>query len=280
MKLPNKKPGVSPPNARNVQAESAVAPAVILSGTEGAGRRRMIFTTSWDDGYAPDLRMGKLLLEYGAKGTFYISPMGQHGKEMLSLEQIKELAGQHEIGAHTMTHPHLTQIPQEEALSEITESKQWIEELTGKPCTMFCYPYGDTNHEVEQLVREAGFSGARTTERFEFEGSNPFALPTSLHVYPFPFRPILSRKILDPLRTAKPHLREMGIPLRVCRSWLRLAIALFHHAHENQKPWFHLWGHTAELDKYNMWGELEAFLKYISTFEDIEHAPNSKLTSL
>jgi peptidoglycan/xylan/chitin deacetylase (PgdA/CDA1 family) len=240
----------------------------------------MIFTTSWDDGYMQDLQLADLLDKYGCKGTFYVCPQKQHGQKMLSRDQIRELGGQHEVGAHTMTHPRLTQITQEEARSEITESKHWIGQMTGKPCTMFCYPIGDMSSQMEQLVRDAGYDGARTTECFAFAGSNPFALPASLHVYPFPFRPILSRKVLDPIRNARPHLKEIGIPLHVCRSWLRLAMALFHHAHTSQKPWFHLWGHSAEVEKFHMWKDLEAFLKYVSTFEDIEHAPNSRLTSL
>ncbi|PIR50059.1 hypothetical protein COU79_01500 [Candidatus Peregrinibacteria bacterium CG10_big_fil_rev_8_21_14_0_10_54_7] len=237
----------------------------------------MIFTTSWDDGYALDLHMGDLLRKYGATGTFYISPLEQHGKQMLSSEQIKMLGRQHEIGAHTMTHPNLTQIPMGDAMRELTESKRWVEEQSGSPCTMFCYPFGSTNAGIEQLVRKAGFIGARTTERFAFEGSNPFAFPTSLQIYPFPFRPVFSRKMFDPVRTARPHLKKMGIPLFICRSCLRLAMALFHHAYENKRPWFHLWGHSAEVEKYRMWEDLEAFLKYVSIFKNIEYAPNSTL---
>jgi peptidoglycan/xylan/chitin deacetylase (PgdA/CDA1 family) len=237
----------------------------------------MKFTTSWDDGYVLDLRIGELLTKYGAKGTFYVAPLEQHGRQMLSEEQIRELGAQHEIGAHTMTHPHLTQIPAEEADREIEESKRWVEERTGKSCDMFCYPFGEKNTQVEELVAEAGFRGARTTEGFAFEGGNPFALPTSVHIYPFPFRPILSRRMFDPQRNAKPHLKRMGIPLLTCRSWLRLAMALFHHAHENKKPWFHLWGHSAEVEKYGMWKDLAGFLSYVRTFPDIEMAYNSDL---
>jgi len=57
-------------------------------------------------------------------------------------------------------------------------------------------------------------------------------------------------------------------------------MAMFHYAYENQKPWFHLWGHSAEVEKFNMWKDLETFLKYVSTFEDVKHKPNSALVSL
>jgi len=166
----------------------------------------MIFTTSWDDGYARDIQLAKLLDKYGCKGTFYASPKQQHDQEMLSITQIKELSTQHEIGAHTMTHPYLTKIPPEQAKQEITESKEWVEGVTNKECTMFCYPIGDCDDRIAQMIKEAGYKGARTVKQFAFQGNDPFLLPTSLHVYPFPFRPILSRKFFDPIRTARPHL--------------------------------------------------------------------------
>ena len=108
----------------------------------------MQFLTSWDDGYLLDLRIADLLDRYGVKGTFYVCPAAQHTTEMLSKDQIKELSSRYTIGAHSMTHPKLTQIPPQESVKEIRASKQWVEETTDKSCTTFCYPYGATNNAV------------------------------------------------------------------------------------------------------------------------------------
>ena len=148
----------------------------------------MLFTTSWDDGYALDLRIAELLERHGLAGTFYACPTPQHGEGMLAEKDIRALAVRHEIGAHTLTHPHLTKLATHEADREIRESKEWAERVTGKPCTLFCYPYGDRNDEVQTLVRNAGFAGARTTEDLRFDASDPFALPVTLQVTPFPYR--------------------------------------------------------------------------------------------
>ncbi|MDO8648440.1 MAG: polysaccharide deacetylase family protein [Candidatus Peregrinibacteria bacterium] len=239
----------------------------------------MKFTTSWDDGYFSDLQLGDLLTEHGAKGTFYICPVAQHGQQMLTKEQARALSATHEIGAHSVTHPKLTKVSPEQARTEIRDSKTWVEEITGKPCTMFCYPYGDHNAAVASIVREEGYRGARTVEQYKFRGSDPFMLPTSLHLYPFPFRPVLSRRVIDPLRRALPSARALGIPLTSLRGWLPFAKALFRKAHDQGEPWFHLFGHSAEVEKFAMWEHLESFLQYVRTFPDVSHVPNSALIS-
>ncbi|PIQ76871.1 hypothetical protein COU78_01065 [Candidatus Peregrinibacteria bacterium CG10_big_fil_rev_8_21_14_0_10_49_24] len=239
----------------------------------------MIFTTSWDDGYALDLQVARILEQYGATGTFYVCPHKQHDRRMVTTKEIRELGMRHEIGAHTMSHPHLTQVSPEKARREIAESKQWVEDSTGNPCTMFCYPYGDTDDKVAGYVKEAGFAGARTVEQFAFSGTQAFALPTSLHIYPYPFRPVANRRVLSPLLHARPHLKRLKIPAYRCGSWSQLAKQVFAYAHGTNQPWFHLWGHSPELEKYILWNELESFLGYVATYEDVVHAPNSALLS-
>ena len=97
-------------------------------------------TTSWDDGHVLDLRLAKLLKKYQLAGTFYVSPFDREFmlEQRLDVEQIRLLSKDFEIGAHTMTHPLLTTIPDEEAATEIRESKTYLEAIIGKPVTSFC----------------------------------------------------------------------------------------------------------------------------------------------
>ncbi len=228
----------------------------------------MQFLTSWDDGYLLDLRIADLLDHYGMKGTFYVCPAAQHTAKMLSNDQIKALSNRHTIGAHSMTHPKLTQISAQDALKEIQESRQWVENTTGKPCTTFCYPYGATNNAVEQLVQEAGFTDARTTEDLQFSSSDPFCKPITLQIAPFPvrmrFHPMW--KVLDPLgplRSRYRRLRSLDTPHRAMTSWLSLAKYLYAYGLKNNLLFFHLYGHSREVEKYGMWGELEEFLGFV-----------------
>ena len=210
-------------------------------------------------------------------GTFYACPTIQHRQAMLTPEELRRLSATHEIGAHSMTHPKMTKISREQAKKELSASKEWVERITGKPCTMFCYPYGDENSSVRSLAQEAGFRGARCTEAYACSTEDPFALPATLHVYPFPFRPVMNRHAFSPLQKAWPHARRLQIPLLSMRGWLPFAKALFQKAHERNESYFHLWGHSAEVTKYGMWSHLESFLAYVQSFPGVEYVPNSSL---
>jgi peptidoglycan/xylan/chitin deacetylase (PgdA/CDA1 family) len=75
-----------------------------------------------------------------------------------------------EIGAHTVTHPHLSAIDVSRQREEILASKTYLAELTGRPIEAFSYPHGDFSEETVGLVRSAGFRAACTTH------STPVAL--------------------------------------------------------------------------------------------------------
>ncbi|HRY62891.1 MAG TPA: polysaccharide deacetylase family protein, partial [Candidatus Paceibacterota bacterium] len=122
----------------------------------------VIFTTSWDDGDILDLKLSRLLDHYGVKGTFYVPQ--KYRENPLSEDNIREIALRHEIGAHTLTHPDLHILRNEEKKKEICGSKEWLEKVINKEVEMFCYPFGSYNKETADIVKECGFNGARTTE--------------------------------------------------------------------------------------------------------------------
>jgi peptidoglycan/xylan/chitin deacetylase (PgdA/CDA1 family) len=68
-----------------------------------------------------------------------------------------------EIGAHSCTHPILSNLGRERLQEEILGSKKRIEEFVSRPVTAFCYPNGqreDYNELVKQVVIESGFDSA------------------------------------------------------------------------------------------------------------------------
>jgi len=71
------------------------------------------------------------------------------------------------IGAHTMTHPILARLPQDEARAEIAGGKAQLEQLIGEPVRLFAYPNGKPDKDYQaahvQLVRELGFEAAVST---------------------------------------------------------------------------------------------------------------------
>ncbi|MCP4565238.1 MAG: polysaccharide deacetylase family protein [Bosea sp.] len=97
-----------------------------------------------------------------------IDPVALVERECLPLETLRSLAGAPgvTIGAHTLSHPMLAKHPQEEARSEIAESKAWLEEALGLPVRHFAYPVGDPGSAGPRefaLAKEAGFASAVTT---------------------------------------------------------------------------------------------------------------------
>ncbi len=61
------------------------------------------------------------------------------------------------IGAHTLTHPDLTKIPRDQIKTELTDSKEKLEELLGCPVEELALPHGWYNEEVLTLAQEAGY---------------------------------------------------------------------------------------------------------------------------
>lgn len=103
---------------------------------------------------------------------------GDARQALMSREQVGEwLTAGHRIGAHTLTHPHLTQIGVARAREEISASKKKLEDMFGVSVPHFCYPYGDWNRAVRDLVEAAGYKTACTVEPgVNDPATDPFAL--------------------------------------------------------------------------------------------------------
>lgn len=85
--------------------------------------------------------------------------------EMLNRNEIREMSAYGiTFGAHTVNHPHLTRINLEEARNEIEESKRTINDLLRLRFSTFCYPSGDYNADIKNLVKKAGFDCAFTVK--------------------------------------------------------------------------------------------------------------------
>jgi len=71
------------------------------------------------------------------------------------------------IGAHTVSHPILSQLDDGRARAEIAQSKERLEYIVGAPVRLFAYPNGkpkvDYRAEHVAMVKEFGFSAAVST---------------------------------------------------------------------------------------------------------------------
>ena len=121
---------------------------------------------SFDDDWESQYTYAFPLLEkYGFTATFYIWTAVVGREHHMSWDQIRTLgqAGM-QIGCHTITHPYLTRVKSDESLRrEIIGARTLIEERVGVPVTTFAYPFGQYNERVAAMVKEAGFTSARST---------------------------------------------------------------------------------------------------------------------
>jgi len=84
---------------------------------------------------------------------------------MMSSEDVRALhAAGMEVGAHTVNHPILAEIPLAQARHEMEASRVRLEQITGAPVRLFAYPNGspgrDYHAEHAALARELGFDAA------------------------------------------------------------------------------------------------------------------------
>jgi peptidoglycan-N-acetylglucosamine deacetylase len=235
-------------------------------------RDEVIITTSWDDGHRLDSRLAALLAEYQLPGTFYISPESAEiaPADRLSGQQVAELAGAFEVGAHTLTHPRLSTVDESTARQEIEGSRRYLEDVTGSEITSFCYPYGDLNETAVELVRAAGFTYARTVRRFSTApGADLFRAPTTVHAY--------SHRV-----DAAPALRlaqlNPSAAWRLYRSWDLLAMRLFDQTLRSGGV-FHLWGHSWEIDAHGDWDKLRRVFAYIAGRPGARYVVNGLIPS-
>jgi peptidoglycan/xylan/chitin deacetylase (PgdA/CDA1 family) len=87
---------------------------------------------------------------------------------VLRIEDIRALADAGiEIGAHTVSHPILANLPEERQKEEIEGCKESLERWTGREVRAFAYPNGqpavDYTPTTTRMVRDAGFDSAFTT---------------------------------------------------------------------------------------------------------------------
>jgi peptidoglycan/xylan/chitin deacetylase (PgdA/CDA1 family) len=72
------------------------------------------------------------------------------------------------IGAHSVSHPILAKLTDEQAREEIGDSKRFLEQLLGERITVFAYPNGkpgeDYSPQSVEVVRSLGFDAAVSTQ--------------------------------------------------------------------------------------------------------------------
>jgi peptidoglycan-N-acetylglucosamine deacetylase len=238
-------------------------------------RKSSIVITSWDDGDILDLELSRMLRSYNIRGTFYIPLACGPCHEILNESDVKNLARSFEIGAHTLNHVYLDEVPLSEAFREIVEGKKALQEILNDEVNVFSYPGGRYNGRIINLVKQSGFIGARTTESFHTQAPRDcYRLWTTLHAHPYSLQ-----KSLGNILRHRSYTNLSGTSLacgNIGKSWISLAKAYFDRVRLNGGV-FHLWGHSWEIERLGLWNDLEDILAYISANKNVDYLTTGEL---
>lgn len=242
------------------------------------------FTCSFDDGDIADLRLADLMHKYNIRGTFYIPQSCNLVKKSLDDAQIKHISDRFEIGGHTINHVVLNEIENHTAQAEIDNCKKWLEDVTGKTIDGFCPPRGKFKQEHIAMIKNSGFTILRTVEMLQtkkierLQNSEMIILPTTVQV----FNHTISSYLKNITKRFNLTLFKQ-LTQTYNNNWNRMATNQMERLQRQadfKKPgfnYFHLWGHSWEIEKYNLWNELEEFFNKINSSTNIISCTNSEL---
>lgn len=212
------------------------------------GGKTKAFNITYDDGVTQDVRFVALLNKYGVKGTFNLNSQlmeeefaWQHpcGMEVrrLSPEAARRLYDGHEVASHSLTHPDLHGLPEEELWRQLGEDKRRLEALFGKSVEGFAVPFDYCDERIAHIARACGFSYLRTGEVTGDYSVSPDPFWQRAGFYHI--QPGLTDFVAGFLNTSQPGA--------LCQ----------------------LVGHSYDLDTENLWGTLELILAAVSAREDV-----------
>ncbi|MBE6584788.1 MAG: polysaccharide deacetylase [Ruminococcaceae bacterium] len=218
-------------------------------------------TFSYDDGVTQDIRFINLLNKYELKCTFNLNSELLGKPNMLSRDgmpishykvhprDVAKVYAGHEVAAHTLTHPNLTQITDDsEVIRQVEQDRLNLSEMAGYEVIGMAYPCGGVNNDerVAKLICEnTGIKYART-----ITSSHSFSPQTNLYRFNPTVYSLHHEKMME--------LGEQFINLKPDTSQI-----------------FYIWGHTYEMDfASDNWVKMEEFFKLISGHDDIFYGTN------
>lgn len=181
---------------------------------------------SFDDGAHDDIRVVTLLEKYQLKATFFI-PSNSWGADNLHIYD------GHEVACHTHTHPQdMKDLTEQQIRDQINYNVLKLKTSSKK----FCPPRGRYDQRVIKVLKSYGFTQLRTTKVLCIKKSKELVQDTTIHMY---------------------HRKEYKGEdlLQIAKRYYELA-----------KPngYYHVWGHSHEIEKYSLWSELESIFQMIT----------------
>lgn len=220
------------------------------------GGRKKALTLSYDDGITQDKRLISIFNKYVLKATFNLNSGIQNennfwankGKiiKRMNIDEIKDVYEGHEIAVHSLSHPHLEELPKEMLITEIFDDRKNLEKIFGYPVRGMAYPYGTYNEKVLNAIRACGIEYSRTVKQHEkFNLPENFLEwhPTCHHINP---------KLMEITKNfIETEFKSMAL--------------------------LYVWGHSYEFDVDENWELIEEFCETVSNNDSIWYSTNIEI---
>lgn len=217
-----------------------------LSYTFYPDGKKKALTMSYDDGQIHDRRLVDIFNRNGIRGSFHLNSGRFDEDQFVTTSEIKDLYKGHEVSAHSLTHPWLTNLPGALVVEEIMEDRKRLEQLVDYPVRGMSYPFGAYSDGLLAQLPSLGIEYARTVN--EHGG---FHLPGNF-------------------LTWHPTCHHNSSLLEKCRAFLTQPSWM-------QMPLFYVWGHSYEFAQNNNWNLIEEFCKMASGDETVWYATNIEI---
>lgn len=214
------------------------------------------FNITYDDGVEQDVPFVAMLNRYGIKGTFNLNselmrtrfswrhPSGVDIKR-LGVEDVKHLYDGHEVASHSLTHPYMRELSDQELRRQMGEDKENLEKLFGREVRGFALPFRYYDQRIADCARECGFEYSRMSEFSLSYGpcKNWFYWKTGVY------------HIMPELKSFVQGFLETDRELAVCQ----------------------IVGHSYDLDTENLWDTMEVICQEVSHRDEIWKCTNLEL---
>lgn len=123
----------------------------------GSTSPRPKIALTFDDGHKYAAQIYAKLRKHHIKATFFIC--GCYIEENQNIYR-KIYKARHEIGNHSYTHPHMTNLSKSDILTELSRTQELISRIanTANRSKLFRFPYGDHNETLTHYIKEQGYT--------------------------------------------------------------------------------------------------------------------------
>ncbi|CUA95597.1 polysaccharide deacetylase family protein [Thiomonas bhubaneswarensis] len=109
---------------------------------------------------------------------FVATPQEREAYDPMNWDEVRACdTGMLTIGSHTMTHPILPTLTEDEIRHELQDSRDMLEAQLGRPVDLFCYPNGSTDERVHRIAQSIYRAAVTTEEGMVGAMVDPLAIP-------------------------------------------------------------------------------------------------------